>query len=63
MSEFFTFEPLDDLSQPPSHLVSPWSILEWQASEAYGHSERQGQGGAWDNPWLAEDSQLKGGKS
>lgn len=30
VAEFFTYEPLEDLCQPPAHLVSPWSLLEWQ---------------------------------
>lgn len=32
ISEFFTYEPLADPGRPPTHLVSPWSLLEWQAS-------------------------------
>jgi hypothetical protein len=30
VSEFFTYEPLEDPCRPPIHLVSPWSLLEWQ---------------------------------
>lgn len=36
VSEFFTYEPLENISQPPAHLVSPWSVLEWQVWGGWG---------------------------
>jgi hypothetical protein len=36
VAEFFTFEPLEQLDRAPAHLVSPWSLLEWQVGGASG---------------------------
>ncbi|KAL4458559.1 hypothetical protein ABPG75_013424 [Micractinium tetrahymenae] len=35
VSEFFAYEPLEDPTQLPTHLVSPWSLLEWQAGDSF----------------------------
>lgn len=35
MGEWFNYEPLADPTRPPSHLVSPWTLLEWQAGDSF----------------------------
>eukprot|EP00775_Hariotina_reticulata_P013287 gene13287-13418_t len=35
VSEFLTYEPLEDPLHPPSHLPSPMSVLQWQAGDAF----------------------------
>jgi len=35
VSEFLTYEPLEDPLHPPSHLPSPMSVLQWQAADAF----------------------------
>ena len=39
VAEFLTCEPLEQPSRPPSHLVSPWSLMEWQAGGGVGGGE------------------------
>jgi hypothetical protein len=35
VSEFLVFEPLEDPLQPPHHLPSPLSTLQWQSGDAF----------------------------
>lgn len=35
MSEYITFEPLENPLHPPAHLPSPHSVLAWQAGDAF----------------------------
>lgn len=35
VSEFLTFEPLEDPLHPPKHVPSPMSVLSWQAADPF----------------------------
>ena len=35
VAEFFSYEPLPQQHMPPTHLASPWSLLQWQAGDAF----------------------------